>query len=56
MQFLIYNIPSLAFLGIGVYLIMNDHSTAGGWLCFAGVCMHHSSGGDFDDSLEKNKS
>lgn len=30
MKLLLTNVPALAFMGVGVFLLMHDHYTAGG--------------------------
>jgi hypothetical protein len=43
MNRLINNIPSLAFLGLGVYLILHGHPEAGGWCIFGSLITVHVS-------------
>lgn len=38
MKLLLANVPCLAFLGTGVYLLFNGHELAGGFLVFMAVC------------------
>lgn len=37
MKYLMNGVIVAGFLGAGVYLILNTHPTAGGWLLFAAI-------------------
>jgi hypothetical protein len=40
---MIKHITTIAFLGVGTYLLTHNHTTAGGWLLFASFIVAQTS-------------